>query len=135
MADATHKEKNPSKPSFSRFLTTWFDFGFQKPKSILLPIEEALYAYDQLRTKIRYKKTFLGSQETLKFEDFNDNQMTEVLEQALTYTTVLKQQTLFATRETQVVIHITNKYHKFIKKNFRMNRSSFNTFFNQLSLQ
>ena len=102
---------------------------------ILLPIEEALYAYDQLRAKIRYKKTFLGGQETLKFEDFNDNQMTEVLEQTLTYTTVLKQQTLFATRETQVVIHITNKYHKFIKKNFRMNRSSFNTFFNQLSLQ
>ena len=74
---------------------------------ILLPVEEALYAYDHLRAQIRYKKIFLGNEEKLKFADFDDNQMIELLEQAHTYSTVIKQKTLLATRETQVVIQIS----------------------------
>ena len=100
---------------------------------ILLPVEEALYAYDHLRAQIRYKKTFLGNEEKLKFEDFDDNQMIEVLKQAQTYKTVIKQKTLLATRETQVVIQISMIGEFLIMKNFRMIRSSFNTSYNQPS--
>ena len=76
----------------------------------MLPIEEALYAYDHLRAKIRYKKTFKGKEEPLKFEYFDDTQMVEVMEQAHTYSTVIKQKTLLATRETQVAIQINNQF-------------------------
>ena len=78
----------------------------------MLPIEEALYAYDHLMAKIRYKKTFLGNEAKLKFEDFDDYQMNEILEQADTYKTVMKQNILLATRETQVVIQINYEYKK-----------------------
>ena len=71
-----------------------------------MPIEEALYANDHLRAKIRYKKTFLGHEENLKFEDFDENQMDEIMKQADTYRKVIKQKTLLASRETQVVIQI-----------------------------
>ena len=48
---------------------------------ILLPVEEALYAYDHLKAKIKYKKTFLrrtsifGKNLSLKFDDFDDDQV------------------------------------------------------------
>ena len=74
---------------------------------ILLPLEEALYAFDHLRAKIRYKKVFLGDEENLKFEDLDNNHVDEIMTQAETYRTVITQQTFFATRETQVVIQIS----------------------------
>ena len=70
---------------------------------ILLPIEEALYAFDHLRAKIRYKKIFLGREENLEFENFDDEQVDEIIEQADTFKTIITQKSLLATRETQVV--------------------------------
>ena len=46
---------------------------------------------------------FLGRKENLEFENFDDEQVDEIIEQANTFKTIITQKSLLATRETQVV--------------------------------
>ena len=45
----------------------------------------------------------MGRDENLEFENFDDEQVDEIIEQAETFKTIITQKSLLATRETQVV--------------------------------
>ena len=92
---------------------------------LFLSIEEVFYAYDNLKAKIIYKKTFA---EKKPFFDLTPEEFRLILDQAKTYRTTIKQKESLCIRETQVQYMLATSFFTY---NFWLTTSVTNDFWEQ----